>query len=108
LLRAEAALVFANGFHVAICRHSLCRIADAVDPFSFGYDGKILAFAIPNSDPVAATVKDSEAETIALNWPVRFYSAQDVNFDGVELRTEAARFWLVRLASKFGPAHLRL
>jgi hypothetical protein len=82
--------------------------ANAVDLFSFGYDGKILAFAIPNSDPVAATVKDSEVETIALNWAVRFYSAQDVSFDGVELRTEPARFWLVRLASKFGPVHLTL
>lgn len=82
--------------------------ARAVDLFSFGYDGKILAFAIPNSDPVAATVKDSEAETLALNWAVRFYGAQDVNFDGVELRIEPARFWLVRLASKFGPAHLIL
>ena len=59
--------------------------ASAVDLFSFGYGGKILAFAIPNSDPVAATVKDSEAETIALNWAVRFYGAQDANFDGVEL-----------------------
>ena len=82
--------------------------ASAVDLFSFGYDGEILAFAVPNSDPVAATVKDSEAETIALNWAVRFYGAQDVNFDGVELRTEPARFWLVRLASNFGPAHLVL
>jgi hypothetical protein len=34
--------------------------------------------------------------------------AQDVNFDGVELRTQPARFWLVRLASNFGPAHLML
>jgi hypothetical protein len=75
-----------------------------VDLFSFGYNGKILAFAVPNSDPIAATVKDSEAETIALNWALRFYGAQEVNFDGVELRTEPARFWLVRLASNFGPA----
>jgi hypothetical protein len=70
--------------------------------------GKYFAFAIPNSDPVAATVKDSEAETIALNWAVRFYGAQDVNFDGAELRTEPARFWLVRLASSFGSTHLML
>jgi hypothetical protein len=62
---------------------------------------KIFAFAVPNSDPIAATVKDNEAETIALNWAVRFYGAQDVNIDRVELRTEPARFWLVRLASNF-------
>jgi hypothetical protein len=80
----------------------------AVDLFSFGYDGKILGFAVPNSDPVAATVKDSEAETIALNLAVRFYGAQDVNFDGGALRIQPARFWLVRLASNFGPAHLML
>ena len=80
----------------------------AVDLFSFGYDGKILDFAVPNYDPVAATIRDSEAETIALNWAVRFYGAQDVKFDGVELRTQPARFWLVRLASNFGPAHLML
>jgi hypothetical protein len=41
--------------------------ASAVDLFSFGYNGKILAFAVPNSDPVAAAVKDSEAEAVALN-----------------------------------------
>jgi hypothetical protein len=46
--------------------------ARAVDLFSFGYDGKILAFAVPNSNPVAATVKDSEAETIAFNGPYAF------------------------------------
>jgi hypothetical protein len=79
-----------------------------VDLFSFGYDGKILAFAVPNSDPVPATIKDSEAETIALNWVVHFYGAQDVNFDGVELRTKPTRFWLVRLASNCGPMHLML
>ena len=82
--------------------------ASAVDLFSFGYNGKILAFAVPNSDPVAATVKDSEAETIALNWAVRFYGAQDVNFDGVELRTGPARFWLVRLTYNSGQTHLML
>jgi hypothetical protein len=80
-------------------------VASAVDLFSFRYQGKILAFAVPNSDPVAATVKDSEAETIALNWAVHFYGAGDASFDGVELRTKPARFWLVRLASNFGPAH---
>jgi hypothetical protein len=41
--------------------------ARAVDLFSFGYNGKMLAFAVANSDAVAATIKDSEAETIALN-----------------------------------------
>jgi hypothetical protein len=34
----------------------------AVNLFSFGYNGKILAFAVANSDPVAATVKDSARE----------------------------------------------
>lgn len=38
-----------------------------MDLFSFGHNRKILAFAVPNSDPVAAAVKDSEAETNALN-----------------------------------------
>jgi hypothetical protein len=82
--------------------------ASAVDLFSFGYNGKRLAFAVLNCDAIAATVKESEAETNALNWAVRFYGAQDVNFDGVELRTEPVRFWLVRLASNFGPAQLML
>jgi hypothetical protein len=41
--------------------------ASALDLFPFGYDGKILAFVVPNSDPVATTVKDSDVVTIALN-----------------------------------------
>jgi hypothetical protein len=31
-----------------------------------------------------------------------------VNFDEVELQTEPVRFWLVSLASNFGPVHLML
>jgi hypothetical protein len=48
------------------------------------------------------------AETIALNWATRFYGAQDLNIDGVELRTEPSRFWLLRLAANIGTAHLML
>jgi hypothetical protein len=73
-----------------------------VDLFSFRYQGKILAFAVQSSDPVAATVKDNAAETTALNWAVRFYGAQDIHREEIELRTAPTRFWLVRLRANAG------
>jgi hypothetical protein len=68
-------------------------VASAVDLFSFGYRGKILAFAVQSSDPAAASVKDNAAETTALNWAVRFYGAQDIDREEMELRIAPTRFW---------------
>jgi hypothetical protein len=83
-------------------------IASAMDLFSFRYQGKILAFAVPSSDPVTASVKDNAAETTALNWAVRFYGAQDIDREEIELRTAPTRFWLVRLRANAGATYKML
>jgi hypothetical protein len=51
------------------------------------------------------TVKNDGAANLAITWALRFYRVQDVNIDGVELRTKPTGFWLVRLAANSGTDH---
>lgn len=62
----------------------------------------MLAFAVPNSDPIAATVDRETAANIGLKWALQFYGVQDVNVEGIEFRAEPKRFWLVSLTANRG------
>ena len=72
------------------------------DLFSFQYQGNILAFTVPSSDPITATVDQNTAANVGLKWAIRFYRLQDANVEGIELRTDPVRFWLVRLSGGTG------
>ena len=56
----------------------------------------------PISDPITATVNDSTAANLAVKWAVGFYGVEDANVDGIELRANPTRFWLVRLSVSRG------
>ncbi len=57
---------------------------------------------VANSDPVTVIVNDSTAANLALKWAVGFYKVKDTNVDGIELRANSTRFWLVRLTVSRG------
>jgi hypothetical protein len=76
--------------------------AHGADLWSFQYHGKVLSFVVPNCDPITATVDDSMATNLAVKWAVGFYGVEDANVDGIELRADPTRFWLVRLSVSSG------
>jgi hypothetical protein len=80
----------------------MTRSARGADLCSFQYHGKVLSFVVPNCDPVTATVDDSTAANLAVKWAVGFYGVEDANVDGIELRADPTRFWLVRLSVSRG------
>jgi hypothetical protein len=76
--------------------------ARGADLCSFPYHGKVLSFVVSNRDSVTATVDDSTAANLAVKWAVGFYGLEDANVDGIELRADPTRFWLVRFSVSRG------
>ena len=71
--------------------------ARGADLRSFPYHGKVHSLVVANCDPITATVDDSTAANLVVKWAVGFYEVEDANVDGIELRANPTRFWLVRL-----------
>jgi hypothetical protein len=51
---------------------------------------------------ITATVDQNTAANVGLKWAIRYYRLQDANVEGIELRTDPVRFWLVRLSGGTG------
>jgi hypothetical protein len=75
-----------------------------VDLFSCrGAFGRVLAFTVPNTAPIPATVDQASATQAAVDWARHFYRVNDLNILAVEFMTRPVRFWRVTfLASERG------
>jgi hypothetical protein len=70
--------------------------ARAADLFAFrGPGGRILAFAVPKTEPVPATVGQTGVTQAAIGWARRFYRLDDLDVLAVELKARPTRFWRV-------------
>src|SRR4051812_6508998 len=70
--------------------------AHAVDLFAFrDASGRVLAFAVPDTEPVPATVDQAAATQAALDWARRFYRIGDLDVLDVEFETRPTRYWRV-------------
>ena len=68
----------------------------AADLFSFRDAlGRVLAFTVPNTAPIPATVDQTGATQAAIDWARRFYRLDALEVLAVELETRPARFWRV-------------
>jgi hypothetical protein len=72
------------------------RPAGAVELFAFRQgSGRVLAFAVPNTEPIPATVGQAGATQAAVDWARRFYHLNDLDILSVEFQTRPARYWRV-------------
>lgn len=72
----------------------------AVDLFSFrDAAGHVLAFTVPNTAPIPATVDQTGATQAAIDWARRFYRMGDLDVLAVEFKTRPVRFWRVTLSA---------
>src|SRR4051794_37665274 len=78
----------------------------AVDLFAFrNGSGHVLAFAVPDTEPIPATVDQTSAIQAALDWARRFYRLDDLDILAVEFETRPIRYWRVTfLVSERGQA----
>ena len=68
--------------------------------FSFrDASGRVLAFAVPDTEPIPATVDQAGATQAALDWARRFYRVDDLDILAVELKTRPVRFWRVTFSA---------
>jgi hypothetical protein len=68
----------------------------AVELFAFRDDsGCVLAFTVPDTEPIPATVDQAGATQAALDWARRFYHLEDFDLLAVEFETRPTRFWRV-------------
>jgi hypothetical protein len=73
--------------------------AGAVDLLTFrDASGRIITFAVYNLGPVPATVDQTAATQVAINWAQRFYHVDDLDIVAVEFETRPTRFWKVTFA----------
>jgi hypothetical protein len=77
----------------------LAAPACAVDLFSFDAFGHVLAFTVPNTVPIPATVDQASATQAAIDWARHFYRVGDLDVLGVEFKTRPVRFWRVTLST---------
>jgi len=74
---------------------------DAVDLFVFHEaSGRVLAFAVPNAEPIPATVGQAGATQAAVNWARRFYRLNDLDILAVEFQTRPVRYWRVTFLAR--------
>ena len=76
----------------------------AVELFAFrDADGHVLAFTVPDTEPIPATVDQAAATQAAVDWARRYYGLDDLDVLAVELQVRPTRFWRVTfLASEGG------
>jgi hypothetical protein len=75
--------------------------ARGLDLFTFRHvDGRILAFSVPDREPVPAAVDQAGATQAALDWARRFYHLNDLNILAVEFETRPTRFWRVTFLAR--------
>ena len=73
--------------------------ACAVDLFSFDAFGHVLAFTVPDTKPIPATVDQASATQAAVDWARHFYRVGDLDVLAVEFKTRPVRFWRVTLST---------
>ena len=75
----------------------VCAVEDL---FSFrDAFGRVLAFTVPNTAPIPATVDQTGATQAAIDWARRFYRMGDLDVLAVEFKTHPVRFWRVTLST---------
>src|SRR3954451_135314 len=79
----------------------------AADLFAFrDGSGRVLAIAVPDTEPIPATVDQAGATQAALDWARRFYRLEDLDVVDVEFETRPTRYWRVTfLVSERGQTH---
>ena len=83
--------------------------ARAVDLFAFrDRGGRVLAFAVPNTEPIPATVDQAGATQAAVDWARRFYGLDDLDVLAVEFERRPTRFWRVTFLARERGRTLRL
>jgi hypothetical protein len=94
--------------HVLSCRSrwlagmlTLLAVAPvcAAELFSFDVSGRVLAFAVPDTEPIPATVDQAGATQVAVDWARRYYGLDDLDVLAVEFETRPIRFWRVTLSA---------
>ena len=73
--------------------------ACAVDLFAFEASGRVLAFGVPDTEPIPATVDQAAATQVALDWARRFYRLEDLDILAVEFETKPTRYWRVAFSA---------
>jgi hypothetical protein len=71
--------------------------ARGVDLFAFHDEasGYVLAFAVPNTEPIPTTVDQAGATQVAVDWARRYYGLDDLDVLAVEFEARPTRFWRV-------------
>jgi hypothetical protein len=72
----------------------------AVDLFAFRDAARhVLTFVVPGTELVPATVDQTAATQVALNWAQHFYHVAGLTVVDVEFETKPTRFWRVTFSA---------
>ena len=81
--------------------------ARAVDLFAFRDAARhVLVFAVPDTEPVPATVDPIPATHAALDWARCFYRLKDLDVISVEFETTPTRIWRIAFSERGAPVLL--
>ena len=80
----------------------IVNLARAVDLFAFRDEasGRVLAFAVPDAEPIPATVDQAGATQAAVDWARRYYGLDDLDVLAVEFQVKPTRFWRVTFLAR--------